>query len=94
MPKKIPIFTTKQFLRACRKIGLILNKKSGKGSHVKIINPKTNHSFPVPRKLPRGLQVAIVKKVESWGYDREKFIKFFSVALLVFIKNFLKNLFS
>ena len=94
MPKQIPVFTTKQFLRVCRKVGLILNKKSGKGSHIKIIDPKTNNSFPIPKKLPRGLQSALIKKIESWGYDREQIIKLFSISLLVSIKNIFKNLFS
>lgn len=91
MPEQIPIFTTKKFLRVCRKFGLILDKKSGKGSHVKIIDPETNHSFPVPKRLPRGLQVALVKKLELWGYSREKLIKLLSIGFLIFIKNIFKN---
>ena len=94
MPKQIPVFTVKQFLRACRKSGLVFDKRSGKGSHIKIIDPKTNRSFPIPKKLPRGLQVALVKKIESWGYDRERFIKLFLFGLFVSIKSIFKNLFS
>ncbi len=50
MPKQIPVFNTKQFLRACRKIGLIFNKKFGKGSHIKIINPETSINIMTDQK--------------------------------------------
>ena len=91
MPNPIPIFNTKKFLRACRKINLIVDKKSGKGSHVKIINPENRQSFPVPNHLPKGLQIAIIKKLESWGYDRDRIIKLLTVSLFILFKNIFKK---
>jgi predicted RNA binding protein YcfA (HicA-like mRNA interferase family) len=55
------------WIRACRKLGLIVHCSKGKGSHCLIINPKTHKQYTLQKKLHKFLNIKIFKKMMEWG---------------------------
>jgi predicted RNA binding protein YcfA (HicA-like mRNA interferase family) len=45
---EVPPCTGKKLVKALKKVGLVENSKSGKGSHIKITDPKSGNSTTVP----------------------------------------------
>ena len=88
MSKKLPVFSSKEFIRAAKRLGFEI-KKGGKGSHTRLIHPKFRIILSVPKTktVSIGIRHQLLKNLEKIGIPREKFIKFLSVGLFVFIKN-------
>lgn len=42
-----------KFLKICKRLGFVIDKKGGDGSHFKIIWPKNNKMVTVPENLPK-----------------------------------------
>lgn len=92
MNQKLPVFSSKNFIRAAKKVGFRI-KKGGKGSHTRLIHPKSNVILSVPKAkiVSIGIRHQLLKNLEKIGISREQFIKLLSIGLLVFIKNIFKN---
>lgn len=59
------------WIRACRKLGIIVDCSKGKGSHCLIIDPKTRRQYTLQRKLHKFLSIKIAKKMTEWGFAEE-----------------------
>ena len=66
----------KKIVKAFRKIGFIVNTCGGKGSHIKIIDPKTKKWTTVQSKIYKEVIRSYIKFVEELGYDCDKFVKY------------------
>lgn len=95
MSKKLPVFSSKDFIRAAKRLGFKI-KKGGKGSHTRLVHPESHIVLSVPKAqtVSIGVRHQLLKYLEKIGVSREKFIKLLSVGLLIFIKNVFKNWFS
>ena len=60
-----------QWIRACTKLGLIIETKHGKGSHVLIKHPKTEHKYTIQNNLHKFINMKIFKKILEWGFEEE-----------------------
>ena len=64
--------TQKQWLKACRKLGLIVDVKSGKGSHARIKHPSGNlRPLTIPYKTNKMISLAIYRTLLEWGFDEK-----------------------
>ncbi|MEA3450034.1 MAG: hypothetical protein U9Q85_03625 [Patescibacteria group bacterium] len=63
--------TQAQWERACFKLGLSVDKKSGKGSHILVKHPSTNHKYTIQKNLHKFINIKIFKKLLEWGFDEE-----------------------
>ena len=60
-----------QWIKACTKLGLIVETKHGKGSHVLIKHPKTEHKYTIQNNLHKFINMKIFKKMMEWGFEEE-----------------------
>lgn len=70
--------TSDQLIKALLRVGLEVVAGQGKGSHIKIRDPKSQHSTTVPNSRGKDLsQVrnAIVKTVVGWGYKKKEILR-------------------
>lgn len=65
----------KDWIRACRKLGLIIDCSRGKGSHCLIIHPHTNRQYTLQQSLHKFLNMKIFKKMMEWGLSEEEIWK-------------------
>ena len=109
MSNKLPVFSSKEFIRAAKRLGFEI-KKGGKGSHTRLVHPKSRIILSVPKTnaVSIGVRHQLLKHLEKIGISREQFIKLLSVGLFIFtphlfntlqkgaglIKNFFKSWFS
>ncbi len=61
--------TQAQWIRACRKLGLIVETGFGKGSHIRVSNPKTQNKYTIQYKLHKFINIKIFKKMLEWGFE-------------------------
>jgi len=61
----------KQWIRACKKLGLVVDTRSGKGSHVLIKHPEAGHRYTLQKSLHKFINMKIFKKLLEWGFDEE-----------------------
>lgn len=61
--ERIPAFATRKLISALQKRGFFIDRRGGKGSQIKIIDPKTNKSVTIPyqKELKPGLRIRIIK---------------------------------
>ena len=92
MSEKLPVFSSKEFIRAAKRLGFKI-KKGGKGSHTRLVHPKSCIILSVPKAnaVSIGVRHQLLKNLEKIGISREKFIKLLSIGLFIFIKNIFKN---
>lgn len=70
LPPKLPSDVSQpRILKALRKSGFVLNYLGGKGSHCKVIDPKTGKFITVQRHLKKGELKEILKQAEEYGHD-------------------------
>ena len=93
--KQLPIFSSKKFIRAAKRLGFEI-KKGGKGSHTRLVHPKHKLTLTVPKtnSVSIGVRHQLLKSLEEMGVSRKQFNKLLSVSLFIFVKSILKNLFS
>ena len=60
-----------QWIKACTKLGLIIETKHGKGSHVLIKHPKIEHKYTIQNNLHKFINMKIFKKMMEWGFEEE-----------------------
>ncbi len=64
--------TQSQWIKACRKLGLIVDSTSGKGSHVLVKHPNTEAKYTIQHNLHKFINMKIFKKLLEWGFDEEQ----------------------
>jgi len=60
------------WIKACQKLGLMVNCGFGKGSHAKIEHPETKAKYTVQYNLHKFINIKIFKKMLEWGFDEEQ----------------------
>lgn len=65
-----------KFLNALQRVGFVINKVGGNGSHYKAIWPSNNKSVTIPQNLPKLTVKYILKEIEecsgvTWENIRE-----------------------
>ena len=61
-----------RWIKACLKLGLFIDRGSGKGSHVLVKNPKTSVKYTVQYRLHKFINMKIFKKMMEWGFSEEQ----------------------
>lgn len=59
------------WIRACHKLGLIVDTKHGKGSHVLVKHPNNGMKYTLQRDLNRIINIKIFNKLKQWGFDEK-----------------------
>ena len=62
----------KDWMRACLKLGLRVETKHGKGSHVLICHKTNGTKYTLQRDLYRIINVKIFHKLKEWGFSEEE----------------------
>jgi len=60
------------WIRASRKLGLQVETKHGKGSHVLVKHPTNGTKYTVQHDLHRVLNIKIFNKLKQWGFTDEQ----------------------
>jgi predicted RNA binding protein YcfA (HicA-like mRNA interferase family) len=94
MALKLPVFSSKDFIRVARRLGFEI-KKGGKGSHTRLVHSILHINLTIPKAeiISVGIRHQLLKDLEKIGVSQEKFISLLSISIFVIIKNFLKNIF-
>lgn len=64
--------TQKDWIRACCKLGLQVETKYGKGSHVLVKHPLNGMKYTIQHDLHRIINVKIFSKLKQWGFSEEQ----------------------
>lgn len=64
--------TQKDWIKASRKLGLIVDCGFGRGSHVRVMHPQTHVKYTIQHDLHKFINIKIFKKMLEWGFDEEK----------------------
>lgn len=71
----IPACSSRELTSALSKVGFEISTKGGKGSHVKVTDPKSGHSTTVPAKMKsRYTAEHIIKWAVSLGYSKKEIL--------------------
>ena len=60
------------WIRACRKLGLEVNLKSGKGSHCLVKSPRSGEKYTIQRNLFNIVNLKIYRKMLEWGFTEKE----------------------
>lgn len=60
------------WIRACKKLGLIIDCSRGKGSHCLIIHPQTHQQYTLQKNLHKFINIKIFKKMLEWGFEENE----------------------
>ena len=60
------------WIKACKKLGLEISLKSGKGSHALIKHPKNNTKYTIQTDLYKILNQKYYKLLRGWGFTDEQ----------------------
>ena len=63
------------WIKACRKLGLEVNVKAGKGSHCLVKSPVSARKYTIQRNLHKFINLGIYKKLLEWGFTEEEIDK-------------------
>jgi len=63
------------WIKACRKLGLEVNVKAGKGSHCLVKSPRSGEKYTIQRHLFNIVNLKIYKKLLEWGFKEEEIDK-------------------
>ena len=63
--------TQNDWIRACRKLGLEVDTRHGKGSHVLVKHPRDGRKYTIQRDLHRVINLKILKKLVEWGFSEK-----------------------
>ncbi len=67
--------TQRQWIRACRKLGLQVETKHGKGSHVLVKHPNDGRKYTIQKNLNRLINQKIFKKLLEWEFGEDEIWK-------------------
>lgn len=62
----------KDWIRACQKLGLIVDTRHGKGSHVLIKHPQKGIKYTLQQDLHKIVNQKILKKLLEWGFSEQE----------------------
>ena len=62
----------RDWIRACQKLGLIVETSHGKGSHLLVKHPNDDRKYTIQVHLHRLINQKIFKQLIQWGFDEEK----------------------
>lgn len=62
----------KDWIRACKKLGLEVSTKHGKGSHCRVYHPKNGRPLTIQNKLHKYISIEIYKVLLGWGFSEEE----------------------
>ncbi|PJE65339.1 hypothetical protein COU91_02205 [Candidatus Saccharibacteria bacterium CG10_big_fil_rev_8_21_14_0_10_47_8] len=65
----------KDWAKACKRLGLNVDTKRGKGSHILISNPKSGTKFTIQQHLYNIANLKIYKKLLELGFKEEEINK-------------------
>lgn len=65
----------KDWIKACKKLGLKVDCSRGKGSHCLIIHLQTNKKYTLQKNLHKFINIKIFKKMLEWGFQEEEIWK-------------------
>ena len=57
----------KKFIRALQRLGFIIDKSGGEGSHYKVTWPKTQKSITIQSKLRKDVLYYLLKEIEQYS---------------------------
>ncbi|MCX6809201.1 MAG: type II toxin-antitoxin system HicA family toxin [Candidatus Berkelbacteria bacterium] len=52
-----------KFLRTCKRLGFVVDRRGGDGSHFKLVWPKNNKMVTIPEDLPKQTLKYIIKEI-------------------------------
>jgi len=64
--------TQTQWIKACWKLGLVVDSGFGKGSHVRIEHPQNKVKYTIQFSLHKFINMKIFKKMVERGFEEEK----------------------
>ncbi len=67
--------TQKRWVKACKRLNLIIDKKKGKGSHYRIINPVNNRKQTLPSDCHKFISLEIYKTLLEWNFTEDEIDK-------------------
>ena len=70
----VPPCSSRKMIKALKKVGLIIDSRGGKGSHTKVVDPKSGRSTTVPSGTLSYVREDIVKWAAKLGYSKKKII--------------------
>ena len=62
----------KDWIKACKRLGLVVDCRRGKGSHCLVKNPKSGAKTTIQYKLYNIANIKIYKKLIEWGFTEEE----------------------
>lgn len=65
----------KKFIRALQRLGFIIDRAGGDGSHYKAVWPKTQKSISIQAKLRKDVLYYLLKEIEQYSGVRWEEIK-------------------
>ncbi|MFH1145476.1 MAG: hypothetical protein V1707_00730 [bacterium] len=63
--------TQAHWLRACAKLGLVIDTTAGKGSHARVIHPSTHQILTIQYKTHKVLNQKIFKTLSRWNFTED-----------------------
>lgn len=63
--------TQKKWCKALKRLGMEVDKKKGKGSHYRVVNPATNQKTTLPSDCHQYISLDIYKTLLQWGVSEE-----------------------
>lgn len=60
------------WIRACRNLGLQVETRRGKGSHVLVKHPRNGMKYTVQSDLHKIINIKIFNKLKQWGFTEEQ----------------------
>lgn len=68
--------TQKDWLKACKRLGMEIDTKSGKGSHARVYNPSGNfRPQTIPNHMNKYISLELYKTLLMWGFSEEQIDK-------------------
>ena len=61
----------KDWVKACKKLKLVVDKRRGKGSHYRIVHPDTKQATTLPSNCHKFISISIYNTLLEWGISEE-----------------------
>lgn len=60
------------WIRACRKLGLEIDTRRGKGGHVLAKHPNNGAKYTIQSDLHKVINIKIFNKLKQWGFAEDQ----------------------
>ena len=64
--------TQRDWIRACSKLGLTVDTRHGRGSHILVKHPTSGIKYTIQNDLHRIINIKIFNKLKQWGFTEEQ----------------------